>query len=51
VDFRQGQQQRREPLAARDDAEFRRLLDRIDGVLAGVGEAEIFALELCACNR
>jgi hypothetical protein len=39
VDFRRRNQQRREP-AAGDDAEFSRLLDRIDGVLAGVGKGD-----------
>ena len=41
MDFRQGQHQRREPLAAGDDAEFSRLLDRIDRVLVRrVGEGD-----------
>ncbi len=40
MDFRRRQCQRREPLAAGDDAKFRRLLDRINGVGSGVGEAD-----------
>ena len=38
------EQQRRELLAARRDAEFRRLLDRIGGVAAGIGEADDLGL-------
>ena len=34
------QQQRGELLAARDDAEFGRLLDRVGGVAAGIGKAD-----------
>ena len=37
-------QERRELLAALDDAEFRRLLDRIGGVAAGIGEADHLGL-------
>ena len=38
------QQQRRELLATRHDAEFGRLLDRIGGVAAGIGEPDHFCL-------
>ena len=33
-----------ELLAARDDAEFRRLLDRVGGVAAGIGQADDLGL-------
>ena len=38
------QQQRRELLAAGDDAEFGGLLDRVGGVAAGIGEADDLGL-------
>ena len=44
MNIRHGQQERRKPLAAGDDAEFRRLLDRIHGVCAAVGETDDFRL-------
>ena len=40
VDFGERQQQAGELLAALDDAEFRRLLDRVGGVEAGIGEPD-----------
>ena len=38
------QQQRRELLATRHDAEFGRLLDRIGGVAAGIGKTDDLGL-------
>src|SRR5207253_2658059 len=38
------QQQTREFLASRDNAELRRLLDRISGVATGIGHADDFSL-------
>ena len=32
-------------------SEFRRLLDRIDGVAAGIRNPTTLAFELCACSR
>ena len=40
MNLRQRQQQAGELLAALDDAEFRRLLDRVGGVETGIGEAD-----------
>ena len=52
VDIAGGHQQAGELLAAVDDAGFGALLDRIDGITAGIGQAAmILALEACACSR
>ncbi len=48
VDVADEQQQRRELLAARDNAEFGRLLDRVRCVAASIGETDDLRLRACA---
>ncbi len=51
VDVGDEHQHARQFLSARDDAEFSCLLDGVGSIAAGIGKADNFCFEFCACSR